>query len=592
MWIDKRKELKSSYYRSFLTLIVIPILVVILVSAGIIRTMMADAAVQNIKRAQDNVAATLNAEVKDVSMRLSHFVYVNNNEIMKMAAKTDTDEVAIRYHYTQLLTESFNYSMVPVQDILSTLIYMKSGRYIYMKNDVVLPDEEMITSRWYQEALADKNMVKIGYYDSRVTYSHSGANAFTLVAALSPGIDVDRDGTIEMAALFVSSRVGSLIRGYDREGYLGTTYITDRDGSILFDRQNTGRLLADGISLNQESVGRQKIKGREYVYVVSVEPMTGCRIVSVVASETLTEAFNRTAMMIICVMIVLFALFYIFSSYFLKNIIEPIHNTVEGMSAVEGGNLEVHIEPAGQAELRTMIHSFNRMTRRLKQLMTENESEQRKKHQAEIRALQSQINPHFLVNSLSSIRFIAQVSKFDSIAKMAEALIKILSCSFRSNAGFYTLKEELEVLDSFIYLMKIRYSDGFEIHYNVEEGCRNCLVPRLILQPIVENSIVHGFSEMEDDIGRIDVWVREQDDHVWIEIKDNGKGVGKDAVLRLPAGEDGKGNGAFQTSIGIANVNARLILNYGKDCGLNMESEPGRYTRTVIRLPMKRKEEK
>ena len=150
------------------------------------------------------------------------------------------------------------------------------------------------------------------------------------------------------------------------------------------------------------------------------------------------------------------------------------------------------------------------MTRRLKQLIQENEEQQQKKHEAEIRDLQSQITPHFLVNSLNSIRFIAQVSRYEAIAKMAEALIKILSCSFRSNAGFYTFQEEMEVLDGFIYLMQIRYSDGFELEYHVEDSCMDCLIPRLILQPIVENSIVHGFSEMED-MGLIDVSARCED---------------------------------------------------------------------------------
>ena len=589
IWLDKRKELKSSYYRSFLALIVVPILVIILVSIGIIRAMMTDSAIENIKRAQDNIVTTLNGEVKDVSLRLSHFVYVNDNEIMKIAARTDTDSLGDRHHYTQLLTEAFNYSMVPVQDILSAVFYMKDGKATYMKDDVVLSEEEVKSSGWYQEALADYNIVKIGYYNTRVTVSSSGANAFTLVAGLAPGIDVDRDEHVEMVALFVSSQVGSLIRDYDREGNLGTTMILDRDGNVLFDRKDTAGLLTDHVSLEENAVTRQRVKGQEYVYVVSVEPMTGCRIVSVVASETLTRAFNRTAMAIVCVMLVLFALFYFFSSYFLRDIIDPIHNTVEGMQMVEDGNLEVHVEPAGQAELRTMIHSFNRMTRRLKQLMEDNEEQQQKKHEAEIRALQSQINPHFLVNSLNSIRFIAQVSKFDSIARMAEALIKILSCSFRSNAGFYPLREELEVLDSFIYLMKIRYSDGFDICYEVEEGCMECLVPRLILQPIVENSIVHGFDEMEEEIGQIVVSGRVEDGFLVIRIEDNGKGMTEEEMEALLSGNEmGKED---NLSIGVSNVNARLMLNYGKDCMLKMESEPGRYTRTILRLPVKRREE-
>ena len=99
----------------------------------------------------------------------------------------------------------------------------------------------------------------------------------------------------------------------------------------------------------------------------------------------------------------------------------------------------------------------------------------------------------------------AQVSRFDGIRKMAEALIKILSCSFRGSISFYTVREELDVLDSYIYLMKIRYSDGFEVEYQIDRGCLDYKMPRLILQPIVENSIVHGLAEKEDDIGHLKI---------------------------------------------------------------------------------------
>lgn len=259
---------------------------------------------------------------------------------------------------------------------------------------------------------------------------------------------------------------------------------------------------------------------------------------------------------------------------------------------VEEGNLLVHVEPKGQEELRLMIHSFNRMTRRLKQLMQENEEQQRKKHEAEIKALQSQINPHFLVNSLNSIRFIAQMSKYESIARMAEALIKILSCSFRGNGDFYTLKEELEVLDGFIYLMKIRYSDGFEIEYSIQESCLSCLVPRLILQPVVENSIVHGFSDMMEEMGKISLIVQEKEGFLSVEIADNGKGMTKEELDVLLSGKEEMEEKKDHVSIGITNVRTRLVLNYDMDCGFEMESQPGLFTRTVIRLPIRREEAK
>lgn len=582
MWLNKKKNLKASYYHTFLALIVIPILLIIIISIAIIRTMMIDSATRSIKRAQDNIIATLGGEVKDVSLRLSHFVYVNDNEIMKIAGMTDTQDFTKRYSAARMLSESFNFAMVPVQDILSAVFYMKDGESTYMKDDIILPDEEIKAASWYQQALNDKNMVKVGFYDRNVTASRK-AHMLTIVAGLSPGIDVDRDNVVEMAALFVSSQTGNLIKEYNKEKLLGVTMLLNPDGTPVFDVNDGMRFFIPEIISGGETELHHKLDGKNYVYVISEEPVTGLLAVSVVDSELLTRDFTRIAAVIVAVTVVLFGLFYLFSSYFLKNIIDPIHNTVEGMRLVEEGRLDVHVVPVGQAELRVMIHSFNRMTRRLKQLMQENEEEQQKKHEAEIRALQSQINPHFLVNSLNSIRFIAQVSRYEAIARMAEALIKILSCSFRSNVGFYTLDEELEVLDGFIYLMKIRYSDGFEIEYEIGEGCGSCMVPRLILQPIVENSIVHGFSGQEEELGKITVKARLEDQYLYITVRDNGKGMTEEEIRRLLSNETAENED--YVSIGVTNVNTRLVLNYGDECTLQIRSEVGRYTETVLRIP-------
>ncbi|WP_333647760.1 sensor histidine kinase [Lacrimispora sp.] len=587
MWMNKKQNLKASYYNSFFALIVIPILLIILLSILIIRTMMVDSAVSNIRRAQDNIASALGGEVKDVSLRLSHFVYVNDNEVVKNAAKTNTKDLAEKYHYTRILTESFHYAMVPVQDILSAVFYMKDGDHTYIKDDITLGEDQLKSSSWYQAALAEPNTVKTGFYDSSVTNSRKNAYTLTIAAGLSPGIDVDRDGVIEMATLFTSSQTGRLIKDYNKERLLGTTMIADQSGNVIFDPEGTMSLLPRNISLEQTEF-RYQANGRRYMGVVTREQVTGLRIISVVAYETLTRSFNRTAAVIVVVTLILFALFYRFSSYFLKSIIDPIHHTVEGMKRVEEGDLLVHVEPKGQSELRLMIHSFNRMTRRLKQLIQENEVQQQKKHEAEIRALQSQINPHFLVNSLNSIRFIAQMSKYESIARMAEALIKILSCSFRSSGGFYSLKEELEILDGYIYLMKIRYSDGFEIKYDIEEACLSCLVPRLILQPVVENSIVHGFSGLMDEMGTIWLTARKEGAFLSVEIRDNGKGMSEEDIRRIMSGEEKEEGQKDYVSIGITNVKTRLSLNYGKNCGFEMESGEGRYTRTSIRIPVRK----
>lgn len=587
MWLHKKVTLKTSYYRSFLALIVVPILVITLISIGIIHKMMRDAAIENIMRAQDNIVSTLYSEVLDVSLRLSHFVYVNNNEIMKIAAKTNTKNVSERYHYTMLLSESFNYAMVPVQDILSAIFFMKDGESTYIKDKTVLTREEIKDSSWYQEALLDKNMVKTGFYNTNVTTSRRNLNSFTIVAAMSPGIDVDRDENVEMVTLFITSQAANIIKRYNREKLLGNMMILSRNGEVLFDNSGAAKLLPEmerGKNLWSNSVFQRRVNGTSYVYVRSQEPETGCQIVSIVKANTLTRDFNRAALAVIGVTLILFALFYRFSNYFLRSIIVPIHNVVNGMAQVEEGNLKVQVEISGQAEISTMVHSFNSMVYRLGDLVEENKKQQQKKHEAEIRALQSQINPHFLVNSLNSIRFMAQVAKFDGIRRMAEALIRILSTSFRSKSGFYLVREELEVLDSFVYLMQIRYSDGFVIEYHVDDACRDYRVPRLILQPIVENSIVHGFSELLEVMGHIDLIIERLGECMNIVIRDNGKGMSKQEIDRLMAGISPEK--ADHTSIGMVNVMNRLKLYYGDQCRFILESEPGCYMKTCICIPL------
>lgn len=588
MWIDKKKRLQDNYYRSFFALIVIPILAVILISLVIIRAILEDSSTRAIFRAQDHLVSVLGSEVQDISLRLSHFVYVNDNEIVRTAAKTDTEKVSERYHQTRLLTEAFNYAMVPVQDILSVVFYMKDGFSTYLKDDIVLSDQAVKEAGWYQAALADKNMVRIGYYHTGVTMSRRSSHTFTIVAGLSPDIDVDRDNRIEMVSLFVSSRVGNLIRDYNKDSLMGTTMLLDRDGKVLLDIDGGERLILPEWEKEWWKKGkfRQRIQGKSYVYLATQEPVTECWFVTAVPAKALTRRFNEVALGIVLVTLLLFFLFYRFSAYFLKNIVSPVHHVVEGMKQVEDGSLSVHVEPSGQEELRTMVHSFNHMVRRLKTLIAENEEHQQKKHEAEILALQSQINPHFLVNSLSSIRFIAQVSHYDAIAKMAEALMKILSCSFRSNTGFYTFREELEVLDSFLYLMKIRYSDGFDMVYQVDEDCMDCLVPRLILQPVVENSIVHGFSETED-IGHIGLTATVEQEFLRVEIKDDGKGMTEEEAGQLLTERVVNG----RKSIGISNVNTRLILNFGETSALEVESKEGQGTRITLRIPVMRKGE-
>ena len=592
MLFDKRFSLKTVYYRSFLLLIVIPILLVSVISLTLTRYIMERSAITNIRNAQ---ASSLSKAIRDISLQLSHLVYVNDGEVMELASGMDSGDQQQRYDSRNRLSEVFRVAMVPSQDTISAMFYLKDGCTVYLKDEIRIPKEVMEQEAWYRQALAGPNVVSVGAFDTsrqNLTYSRLKSGEFVLAAAFSPDYQADRSGKMEMVSLFSVTHVGEVIRGFNRDEQLGTTFILDSSGSLIFagDRYQEASRLLKGLTSKEAGVYKTAFdaqgNGRRqgYTIVVSDVEENGWKIVSCVRTARLTASYNQVTLASILVISLLFLLFYLFSRYFLGQIITPLHTVVEGMKEMEEGNLTVHVEPAGQSEIRTMIHSFNRMVRELKASIEENEQVQQKKHQAEVRALQSQINPHFLVNTLNSIRFMAQVSKFDGIRKMAEALIKILSCSFRGSISFYTVREELDVLDSYLYLMKIRYSDGFEVVYDIDETCLDCKVPRLILQPIVENSIVHGLAEKEDDIGHLTVRLKASGDSLIFTVEDDGRGMTEEEIRQLLTHrERAEGD---NTSIGVENVLSRLKLNFGSRYGIRMESQPGQYTKTILTIPL------
>lgn len=323
---------------------------------------------------------------------------------------------------------------------------------------------------------------------------------------------------------------------------------------------------------------------RDYLFQPKAIPDTDWQVVTFVEESRLGRQFYRVGGLVALIVAVLLILFYLYSRYFLGTIITPVQTVCQGMDRLEANDLEIQLEPTGQQEIQELMLSFNQMVRGIRNMLRMSEETLRKKHEAEIQALQSQINPHFIVNTLNSIRFMAQVAKFDGIRKMAEALVSIVSCSFRSNVSFYTVGEELEMLKTYVYLMRIRYSNSFEVSYHVQPGCLDYLLPRLTLQPVVENSITHGFEEMEEELGRVEVTVYQEEGFLCLSVWDNGRGMSREEIELVRRGRPRAKND--NTSIGLENVQARIRLNFGDAAGLTLESEPGQYTRATIRLPL------
>lgn len=331
-----------------------------------------------------------------------------------------------------------------------------------------------------------------------------------IVTALATDMSTDKSSEIEVIAFCTVSQIGDLFSSQRRDSRQSFSVILDGSGQVIYGDMGNEEV-RDFFRHRQRAFtpGSQTRRAKllkdgacDYFFRTRTIPDTDWSVVTFVEEASFGQRFYEVGSLLALVVIALLVLFYLYSRYFLNSIITPVHTVCEGMVRLDSSDLDVHLEPTGHREIQELMSYFNQMVLSIKHMIAFTEETEKKKHEAEILALQSQINPHFIVNTLNSIRFMAQMAKYDGIRKMAEALVSIVSCSFRSNASFYTVREELEILDTYIYLMRIRYSNGFEVRYDVQEDCLSYMLPRLTLQPVVENSITHGFDEMDENWAR------------------------------------------------------------------------------------------
>ena len=201
---------------------------------------------------------------------------------------------------------------------------------------------------------------------------------------------------------------------------------------------------------------------------------------------------------------------------------------------------------------------------------------------AEMHALQSQINPHFLYNTLRSIRWMADVQGADNVTGAIDDLIQLFRLTTQIQGEYITIEEDLHIIRLYCEILMIRYMDCFTVEYEVDETLLSCKTIKFLLQPLLENAIYHGFQDWKKN-ALIRISVREEEGDVVFEVFDNGCGMDAETILRVLTlkKEDGKG----LNKIGVNNVNMRIRRCFGEEYGLSFESEPGHYTIARAKIP-------
>lgn len=258
---------------------------------------------------------------------------------------------------------------------------------------------------------------------------------------------------------------------------------------------------------------------------------------------------------------------------------QPVHQLDEAMGQVERGDLNVRLETGRTDELGRLAASFNRMTEEYRSNLERSVRRQRELNETKLRMMQAQLNPHFLYNTLDTVKWLGVSHHAPQVAELATNLAAILRSAIGRDETV-TLDRELELVERYVDIQSIRFGDRFTCEIDVAERYRGCLVPKLALQPLVENAILHGAADMEE--GYIKLWAEDEDGDLLLNVSDNGPGIPPDILEALNRPERRIEGG----HLGLNNVDSILRLHYGERYGLSAQSVPGEGSRVTLRLPM------
>ena len=416
------------------------------------------------------------------------------------------------------------------------------------------------------------------------------------VVSLSRQVELTRAGTIESGVLLVDMNFGGIeqiCKDVDLGGS-GYLYLIDGDGEIIYHpRQQLiyASLLRENnraAAGYEDGIHREKFGGETRQVTVKTVGYTGWKLVGVVPAESL--ASNHIQLRLFGIFVVLFFIFFlVFVNLGVsERIAVPIKALEQSVKELEAGSETVDIAIGGPYEVQHLGNSIRSMVSTMRQLMDDIIRQEESKRKSELDVLQSQINPHFLYNTLDSIVWMIENNRYDDAIVMVTSLARLFRISLSRGRTLITVGEELEHARHYMTIQKMRFKNKFTSEIRADGEALSCETVKLVVQPIVENAIYHGM-EYADGDGEILVWAHIEGEDLYIDVTDNGPGMRQEQVDRLlredggPAAPSRRGSG-----IGLRNVHQRIQLTYGKPYGLEIESEPDEGTNLRIHLPVRR----
>lgn len=529
---------------------------------------------------------------KQINQNIDSYITYMDNIVSVISGSEDAQyylfrESSDRGHEKRLL-EQFRIILKGRSDIKNIGLVCDEGNSLFnMGYQTENPDLDLSTQEWYKKAVESRG-------ESILTSSHvqhviEGERPW--VITMSRGIANLVGSRASKGAVFIDLNYSAISELCDQNsiGDKGYVFIVDQDGNIVYHPQQQ-QLYNELQTENIDAVMNAKTdtvtvgKGEhEKIYTISRSEKTGWTVVGCMNVAELLKGSRQAQRVYVVCAAGLIVLALILSRLLARNITYPIQRLRDSMKKVQTGEFPaIDLEVSSENEIGSLTKSFNVMTHRIQELMAQNIHEQEQKRKSELKALQSQINPHFLYNTLDSIIWMAEGKKNEEVVLMTASLARLLRQSISNEDELVSIGQEAEYARSYLTIQKMRYKDKLEFQIDISPAIFGVKIIKLVLQPIIENAIYHGL-KYKDSKGFLIVRGYQEGEKAVLEVEDNGVGMDEETLSHIF--EKHKVN-YHSNGVGVYNVQKRLKLYYGEEYGIVYKSKKNEGTRAVITIPV------
>lgn len=580
------KSIQSSIFFTFSCLILVTVLVISLNSYRL----SVDAVETNSQGYVQEIIRQVNSNIQS---------YIDNMENISVLAMTNKDvkyfisnnsfiSKSDRMPYEKRISDLFQAILYSRKDISAIMVFGYNGFNVSDRRITLLnPYSKLEDQSWYKEAQSKggQSVISPPHVQNMIQNEYRWVVSLSRELKSTDGIRGEGIFLVDLNLSIINDICSKIDMG--KKGYV---FIVDNSGNIVYHPQQ--QLIYSNLRSEPLAKATAAKSGTSFTVdddkgkrIYSVQDTNfGWKIVGVAYSEDLiaNEGTIRNSIVLFAIIGILFSLMLsLFLSYRMS---KPLRILQRDMKKVERGNFDVrtNIEPIN--EIGQLGRSFNLMTAQIKNLMQEAIDNQESKRKSELMLLQSQINPHFLYNTLDSIIWMGEQQKHEEVVRMTSALAKLFRASITKDKELVPIRVEVEHITNYLLIQKMRYDEQLEYEIDISPDIMHYKTLKILLQPFVENAIYHGVRNKPEP-GKITIRGREQDEVVVFEVEDDGMGMTPEQLESIWTIHGKQEKKKTTSGIGIGNVNERVKLFFGSTYGIQIRSEPEEGTIVTITIP-------